>query len=108
MRGEARNIGLIVRDAQDSKQLVHRFYEKAPDWIRTPETYLATVGRWTTVFKSKGASAISWVPRRYRTKNYFIDMAGAHMTNGSVDVDEMYKLLVLPTDVLPPNIEEVP
>lgn len=113
MRKEPRNVGLLVRipSFETEDVFIHRFlgereatlgrdeappvvYEKLPRWLVEPGQYGKLVADMRATFKKHGATSMNWVRKKYRGDHYQIVLGGSRFTD-AVDVDEMWKELVL-------------
>jgi hypothetical protein len=98
MRGEPRNVGLLVRTSSD--ELLSRFLLEGDETQAVPKTmnlieYGRAVGEWRTGFAKYGIKGLHFVgKRKSRDQKFYIEMVGGMMVD-ELDFDKMFKELVL-------------
>lgn len=96
MRGEFRNVGIIVRKPDPGPPFV-RFMDP-PAFLRPEhaEEYKGWVAYWTAVWDKHHTQAFHWLIRRSdKSPHLHFDLGGSRMT-ASVDCTAMFEELVMP------------
>jgi hypothetical protein len=106
MRGEAKNIGVILRSAEGP--LKFRFLLPSEVGVREPKTFQLWVAYWKSSIEKHGVKAIYWLPKRRSGESHYIVFGGSRLAQGEVNFDELFDRLcgsVDPDEVLPEELK---